>query len=388
MQISTKYGVVKIFAETFDESALAQVITMANSPLGKDAHIRIMPDGHYGAGCVIGTTMRVNDKVCPNLVGVDIACSVRLVKTDIEFNKQLDKLDRVIRNNVPSGRNVKKRPNLDIEWFKQLRCYNKLKAETIQKATQSMGTLGGGNHFIEAYDNGYLSVHTGSRNIGYNVARYYQNLAKKRIKDTDRILLRELEKAPQKNKQEWVKNCKVIPDDLAYLEGKDMQDYFYDIGIIQKFAQMNRERIIELILIGMRGEQQEFIDSQHNYIDLKTRILRKGATDASKGKKLLIPMNMQDGMLICKGKGNEDWNYSAPHGAGRLYGRREAKKRFTLSEFKKTMDGIYSTCINQDTLDEAPFVYKNMDEIIRCMKPTVNVLERLKPIYNFKAGRE
>jgi RNA-splicing ligase RtcB len=390
MELETKYGQVKIFAETIDEITLSQVMTTANSPLGEGAHIRIMPDCHAGAGCVIGTTMKITDKVCPNLVGVDIACSVRLVKTDVDFRGQFEKLDKCIRNNVPSGRGVYNKPSLETEWFEQLRCYDKLKRETIRKATLSVGTLGGGNHFIEAYDDGYLSVHTGSRNIGLNIAKYYQDLAVRRHQDEMKDVYRQaIESIPEQEREAWIKENRTnLRADLAYLTGEDKDDYLHDIGVIQQFAKMNREKIIEIILVGMRGRQLDYIDSQHNFIDIERGILRKGATDASKGRKLLIPMNMRDGMLICEGKGNEDWNCSAPHGAGRLYARNEAKKTFTVNQYKKSMDGIYSTCINQDTLDEAPFVYKAMDEIIRCIEPTATVLERLRPIYNFKAGKE
>jgi len=234
-----------------------------------------------------------------------------------------------------------------------------------------------------------LSVHTGSRNIGFSVARYYQNLAMNRCKEAaSEAYQKALQEVPEQERESWKANYQAVPNDLAYLIGQDMEDYLHDIGVMQEFALMNRKKIIETILVGMRGKELDAIDSMHNYIDIENRILRKGATDASKGKRLIIPMNMRDGLLICEGKGNADWNYSAPHGAGRLYGRRDARNKFTVSEYKKSMEGIYSTCINAETLDEAPFVYKQMEEIIANIGDTVDIVKIIKPLYNFKAGKE
>ncbi|MDR3186391.1 MAG: RtcB family protein [Christensenellaceae bacterium] len=369
-EINTKNGIVKIFATTIEDEAIAQIIRTAESPLGVNSQIRIMPDGHFGAGCCIGTTMKVIDKVCPNLVGVDIACSVRLVKTDIDFNGQLEKLDKCIRKCVPSGFKKHNTPRIETEWFDQLRCVCFLKKEVIRSATLSLGTLGGGNHFIEAYDDGYVCVHTGSRNIGLCVAQHYQHLAITQQK-------------ARTNEQLSKANA-----ELSYLEGEDKDDYIHDIKIIQEFAKMNRTEILAAICIGMKAKEIDVIDCSHNYIDTDTMILRKGATDAGEGKQLLIPLNMRDGLLICSGKGNPDWNYSAPHGAGRLYGRSKAKQMFSVSDYKKTMEGIYSTCINSDTLDEAPFVYKDWEEIAKLIEPTAEIEKRLIPIYNYKAGKE
>jgi len=366
IELQGKYNTAKIFHDKPEDDAIKQIQHLIDQEFVTGSNIRIMPDNHFGNGCTIGTTMTITDKVVPNLVGVDIACSVRLVKTNVEFNGKLDKLDKCIRGHVPFGRNNHRNPNMEMDWFEQLRCCKQLKRNVVWTAIHSLGTLGGGNHFIEAYEDGYLSVHTGSRNIGFNVAAYYQTLAISRHKESG----------------------SEVPNDLAYLTGQDMEDYLHDVNIMQQFALMNREKIVDTILVGMRGRQIDFIDSMHNYIDIENRILRKGATDAGKGKRLIIPMNMRDGLLICEGKGNADWNYSAPHGAGRLYGRRDAKNKFTVSEYKKSMEGIYSTCINAETLDEAPFVYKSMDEIMSYIEPTVTILERLKPIYNFKGGKD
>lgn len=387
MFYNSKHGKAIIYAKTIEDQAIDQIKKMADSPLGKDAHIRIMPDAHAGAGCVIGTTMHITDKVCPNLVGVDIGCGVELVKTDIDFASRLDELDAVIRTSIPFGMAVH---NSEKVWngdFGELRCWDKLDSATQERAKCALGTLGGGNHFIEAYNGGYLSVHSGSRNIGLKVAQYYQNLAVKRIKEYNHNLrMEQLQHIEPVMRQQWLaKNKIVIDPDLCYLTGQDMNDYLYDLNVMQEFAVDNRYRILRTIVHAMGGEVQHYVRSVHNYIDLDTMILRKGAIAAYKNDSLVIPLNMRDGILICKGKGNPEWNYSAPHGAGRLYSRAQAKKIFTVQEYAVAMDGVYSTCINESTLDEAPFAYKDYREIIDCIGPTVDIVDRLIPIYNFKA---
>lgn len=386
MELETKYGVVKIYAQTIEEDAISQIIQMANSPLGENAHIRIMPDCHAGAGCVIGTTLKITDKVCPNLVGVDIGCGVTLVKTDIDFKNRLDELDEVIRRSVPYGadthKEVKNYP------FEKLKCWKNLRRETQDLALTSLGTLGGGNHFIEGYENGYLSVHSGSRNIGFRVAEYYQKLAEKSLIERETMLRKEMiESVDPENREKWLKEHRIrISSDLCYLTGENMQDYLRDVKVMQKFADDNRHAILNIIVKRMGGKILKEINSIHNYIDTENMILRKGAISAQKDEILVIPLNMKDGILICKGKGNKEWNYSAPHGAGRLYPRSMAKDLFTVEEYEREMQGIYSSCINQSTLDEAPFVYKNYEEIMECILPSVEILERIKPIYNFKAN--
>lgn len=377
---------MKIFAKTVEQEALDQINKMANSPVGQDAHIRIMPDCHAGAGCVIGTTMRIIDKVCPNLVGVDIGCGVDYVETDIDFASRCDELDSVIRQNIPCGMETHKTPQ-DYD-FSDLRCWDKLKKETQDLAKTALGTLGGGNHFIEAYDNGGLSVHSGSRNIGWRVAEYYQNLAIRHCNhDLYLKQLEQLKDIEPQNRQQWLNEHKLkIDKELAYLEGDDMQDYLHDIAVMQRFANANRKRMLDVIVSKMGGAVKTHINSIHNYIDVENKILRKGAISALDGQILVIPLNMRDGLLICKGKGNPDWNFSAPHGAGRLYSRKKAKELFTVDDYAKAMDGIYTTCVNEDTLDEAPFAYKDYKEIMDCVEPTVEILERRIPIYNFKAN--
>ena len=386
MVLSSKHGDVIVYAKTVEPEAISQIVQVANSPLGENAHIRIMPDCHAGAGCVIGTTMKITDKVCPNLVGVDIGCGVDLINTDIDFGSRLEELDNVIREYIPFGTTTHddERP-----WaFEDLRCWEYLDKDTKNRAMKALGSLGGGNHFIEAYDHGWLSVHSGSRNIGLRVAQYYQKLAEKRIKECahDNVMMN-LKNVEPRLREKWLTDFKIyINKDLCYLMDQDMNDYLHDIEIMQRFAVDNRQAMLNWITTAMDGKILGRISSTHNYIDTRNMILRKGAISAEKGEYLVIPLNMRDGLLICKGKGNPEWNCSAPHGAGRLYSRSEAKELFTVEEYAAEMDGIFSTCINESTLDEAPFAYKDYKEIMECVEPTVEIVERLIPIFNFKAN--
>lgn len=386
MIFNTKYGDTVIYAKTVEQEAISQILGMANSPLGENAHIRIMPDCHAGAGCVIGTTMKITDKVCPNLVGVDIGCGVDLVKTNIDFATRLDKLDAVIRRFIPYGMSthIEEQP-----WdFERLLCWDYLDKETQIRAKTALGTLGGGNHFIEAYADGWLAVHSGSRNVGYKVAEYYQDLAEKRIKEYNHNLLMErIKTVPSRQREKWLAENKVSIDrDLCYLTGDDMKAYLHDVKVMQEFANDNRKQMLDVIVKAMDGRILDHVNSVHNYIDTENMYLRKGAISANDGEILVIPLNMRDGMLLCRGKGNPEWNYSAPHGAGRLYSRSKAKELFTVAEYAEQMHGIFTTCVNESTLDEAPFVYKNYEEIIECIEPTVEILDRLIPIFNFKAN--
>ena len=386
MIYNTKHGEVIVYAKTVEQEAISQILEMANSPLGENAHIRIMPDCHAGAGCVIGTTMKITDKVCPNLVGVDIGCGVDLVKTDIDFVGRLDELDAAIRKYVPFSMDTH---STEKAWdFEQLRCWQYLDKETKTRAMTALGTLGGGNHFIEAYEGGWLSVHSGSRNIGYKVAAYYQTLAEKRVKEYNYSLLKERLKTIEPTQREkWLAENKIqVNRDLCYLTGADMDDYLHDVAVMQKFANDNRMAMLKAITSAMGGRVLEHINSIHNYIDTENMYLRKGAISAQDGQILVIPLNMRDGLLLCRGKGNPEWNFSAPHGAGRLYSRSKAKEIFTVEEYAQEMEGIYSSCINESTLDEAPFVYKDYEEIMECIEPTVDILDRLIPIFNFKAN--
>ncbi len=358
----------KVFTSDLEASARDQIQTLVNQPFTAGSKIRIMPDVHAGAGSTIGTTMTVLDAVVPNLVGVDIGCGM-LTSRLAEDKIDLPRLDRLIRRRIPSGHMIRKTPheflkNVDID---DLRCRNGGKNDKILKmdrARLSLGTLGGGNHFIEGNkdENGrlYLVIHSGSRHLGLQVALFYQRVAAKKRRD--------------------------LPRDLACLEGQDMKDYLHDMHIMQQYAVQNRKAIADQIINEMGWQVEESFTTIHNYIDLNTMILRKGAVSASKGEKLLIPLNMRDGSLICIGKGNPDWNQSAPHGAGRIMSRTEARRTITLHDFEETMTGIYSTSVHRNTLDEAPMAYKSLDSLREYLHETADVVQHLKPIYNFKAA--
>ena len=364
---------LKIFTDNIEGEALNQIYTLAKHPAFDGAKIRIMPDVHAGKGCVIGFTADLGDKVVPNLVGVDIGCgmlTVCLGKADVDF----EKLDHVIRGNVPSGRGLQETGS---KWTKlsQLRCYDALKE--IDRVNRSMGTLGGGNHFIEIDkdegNNKYLIIHTGSRNLGKQVAEYYQHLA--------------VEIMQGKNES------KKVPKELCFLTEGYREDYLHDMKLCQEFASDNRYSIAAAILHGMNGKKNVDIlekgisfETVHNYIDPETNIIRKGAIAAYEGQRVLIPMNMRDGCIIGIGKGNPDWNCSAPHGAGRLFSRSAAKDLITLEEFQESMEGIYTTSVNKSTIDESPMAYKPMEEIVDKIADTVEIESIIKPVYNFKAA--
>ena len=318
-------------------------------------------------------------------------CGVDLVQTTIDFAKNLEKLDKTIRAKVPYGGAIHTKAKKRTD-FSSLKCWDKLPKEVKDNAAKSLGTLGGGNHFMEAYEGGYLAVHSGSRNIGFNVAKYYQKQAVKQVRDNMmKVKMAQMATLPPEERDDWLKRVKEkqsevkIDADLAYLTGNLMQDYLHDMKIMQAFAVENRKEMLRATVEAMDGEILKHITSTHNYIDFDDMILRKGAISARTGQELVIPLNMRDGLLICVGKGNEDWNYSAPHGAGRLYSRSKAKQAIKLEDYIETMKGVYSTCINANTIDESPFAYKDYKEILECIEPTVNIVERLIPIFNFKA---
>ena len=382
---------VKVFAETFEQEAYDQVKVLADFAPYKNSKIRIMPDSHAGKGCTIGTTMTITDKVTPNLVGVDIGCGMLVVELQ-ERNIDLVKLDETIHNFVPSGFNVHGEP-VKLFDFSNLRCAKRV---DLQRALQSIGSLGGGNHFIEV-DKGedgrlYLVIHSGSRNLGVGVCNYYQNLAYERLStsaDKRKEIIKRL-KAQGREKDISTELRKLQPikvsKELAYVEGMDFEDYINDIDVVQQFASLNRKTIAELILERMHLHIASTFETIHNYIDTKHMILRKGAVSAQKDERFIVPINMRDGSLICIGKGNEDWNCSAPHGAGRLMSRNKAKETISIGEYKDAMNGIYTTSVNDATIDEAPQVYKPINEIMKAIEPTADIVEVIKPIYNFKAN--
>ena len=407
LELTGKHNTAKIFTDMIDSETISQIINLLNQEFIKDSQIRIMPDCHAGAGCTIGTTMTLHDKVVANLVGVDIGCGMHTTELNIKASDiDMKKLDSVIRKYVPSGFNTHKsqkhKTSLDCT---QLRCWNKKDAHINDRlAYCSIGTLGGGNHFIELdvdeNDNVYLVVHTGSRHLGLEIAKYYQELAYAKLCSGDLPARRsaliaelkaqnrqsEIQTAIQYLETEYRKQHPSVPKDLAYLEGDDFSDYIHDMKMVQEHAYYNRKAIVKTICSHMDFSVQHEFETIHNYIDTDHMILRKGAVSARDNEMLLIPMNMRDGSLLCYGKGNDDWNQSAPHGAGRLMSRSKAKSSIKLDDFKETMSGIFSTSVNQSTIDESPFAYKPMDSIIENIKDTVEIAKIIKPIYNFKAG--
>ncbi|MDD2564159.1 MAG: RtcB family protein [Salinivirgaceae bacterium] len=380
-----------IFADTFENEAYEQVKKLMNSEAYKNEKIRIMPDAHAGKGCTVGTTMTITDKVTPNLVGVDIGCGMLTLKLK---NKMVDfkNLDEIINTKIPSGFNVHKEPMRPFD-LSALRCQ---KHVDIGRATISIGTLGGGNHFIEvskSENDGtlYLIIHSGSRKLGSDTCTYYQNKAFQNANEIYKMKAKRIDELKKVGREKYIAteleaNRKRRPDkELAFLTGNDFHDYMNDMDIVQKYASTNRETIADIILKESELQEVERFETIHNYIDFKRMILRKGAVSAEKGEKLLIPINMRDGSLLCIGKGNENWNYSAPHGAGRLMSRSKAKQSINIQDFERSMTNVYSSSVGIATLDEAPQAYKSMNEIRNAIADTVNIIDVLKPLYNFKA---
>lgn len=400
IEIIGKFNTAICYTNELEPTAYSQIETVCNEQAFENSKIRIMPDVHAGKGCTIGTTMTIVDKVVPNMVGVDIGCgmyTVNLGKVDID----LATFDEAAHS-IPCGRNVweGRQERFDLT---QLRCYRNLK--DTKRLERSLGTLGGGNHFIEIDvdedGNKYLIVHSGSRNLGTQVAEYYQGIAidlnlgkEEYFKKREEIIRTykeqgrrsEIQATLKLMEKEWEAKEPTIPRELCFLYGSFMEDYLHDIRICQEFAQRNREKMAEILLQKTGLVAVEAFQTIHNYIDVDELILRKGSVSAKAGEKLLIPINMRDGSLICIGKGNADWNYSAPHGAGRLMSRSAAFERLTMEEYEKQMEGIYTTCVNTATLDESPMAYKNMDEIVANIEPTAEIVAHIKPIYNFKAA--
>jgi RNA-splicing ligase RtcB len=403
-ELQGKYNSCKVFTDNVDNETIGQLNTLLNQKCTEGNQIRIMSDTHAGKGCVIGTTIKINNnKVIPNLVGVDIGCGMLSIKLK-QKRLNLPELDSIIRKYVPSGFDIHDTAiatsNID-----QIKCpINK------ERAYKSLGTLGGGNHFIEvdrdSNDDLYLVIHTGSRHLGIEICDYYQNLAFERISeklrggklsDLNKKLVaeytaagrtKEISKALTELKKKYKEQGIDVPQALAYLEDSDFEDYIHDMKLAQEHASINRATIADQIIKHARLYEVERFETIHNYIDCDNMILRKGSVSAQAGEKLIIPMNMRDGSLICIGKGNPDWNYSAPHGAGRLMSRSKAKESISMSEYKSSMEGIYTTCVNTATIDESPMAYKPMDEIKQNIQDTVEIIDTIKPIYNFKAGEE
>jgi RNA-splicing ligase RtcB len=393
LELTGKYNTAKVFTDNIDATTISQIINLLNQPFVADSKIRIMPDCHAGAGCVIGTTMTIQDKIVPNLVGVDIGCGMLATKLE-ETEIDLKQLDETINRYVPSGFNVH-----DTAKFKS-KADKIIAPIDIALAFRSLGTLGGGNHFIELDrdDAGalWLVIHTGSRHLGLEVAHHYQELGYKNLKqgcvrEESKAIIESLkaqgkEKEIQKTLTALHKNTEPkIPKDLCYVDGSTMDEYLHDMYYTQNHAKLNRKAIADIILDKMGLHMTDSIETIHNYIDIEHKILRKGSVSACAGERLIIPINMRDGSLLCTGHGNPDWNNSAPHGAGRILSRSEAKDKILFKDFEESMKGIYSTSVVESTIDESPMAYKPLNEIIRNIKDTVNIDTVIKPIYNFKA---
>ena len=398
LEIKGKVNTAICYASVIEEEAIEQIRRMCDYEFTAGSRIRIMPDVHAGKGCTIGTTMTITDKAVPNIVGVDIGCgmyTVKLGKTDIDFAK-FDEAAHFI----PSGMNVweGRQEHFDLE---QLRCYRDL--NDTKRLERSLGTLGGGNHFIEIDESAdgekYLVIHSGSRNLGKQVAELYQKLAvelskgkEEYFKKRDEIIRALKEQGRKKEIQaalkqiKWERKESMIPEDLCFLFGSYLEDYLHDVEVCQRFARRNREKMAEILLERTGIAAGEAFHTIHNYIDTEEMILRKGAIAAHAGEKVLIPINMRDGSVLAVGKGNAEWNYSAPHGAGRIMSRKAAKDRLSLEEYRETMKGIYTTSVNEATLDEAPMAYKSLDDIIDVIRDSVDIIDVMKPVYNFKAS--
>ena len=400
IEIKGKVNTAICYARIVEEEAIEQIRRMCDYPMTEGSRIRIMPDVHAGKGCTIGTTMTIRDKAVPNVVGVDIGCGMETTRIR-EGRLELQKLDKLIYEKIPSGFSIRDKAHryLNEIDLSELCCARHV---DLLRAEKSIGTLGGGNHFIEVdkddEGNLYIVVLSGSRHLGVEVASYYQEAGYKVLNRTDDASIEALiarmkaegrEKEIQKELKK-LKNLKQtnIPKALAYVSGELFEQYIHDMKIVQHFAMLNRQAMMDEIVKGMKLHVEEQFTTIHNYIDTDAMILRKGAVSAKEGERLLIPINMRDGSLLCVGKGNEDWNCSAPHGAGRLMSRADAKQSFTVSEFKKQMAEVYTTSVSKATLDECPMAYKGMQDILDNIGPTADVVKVIRPIYNFKAGDE
>jgi RNA-splicing ligase RtcB len=397
LQIKGKVNTAICFARVIEDEAVEQIRRMCDTEMTRGSQIRIMPDVHAGKGCTIGTTMTITDKVVPNVVGVDIGCgmyTVKLGKVDIDFEK-VDEACHIIPSGFDTWEGVKWPFDLT-----ELRCYRELR--DAKRLNRSLGTLGGGNHFIEI-DKGhdgtlYLVIHSGSRNLGTQVAEHYQKLAIDHIRERDTLPEKKkalIRRYKEEGREREIQNALEtlshedknlhIPDDLCYLEGSLLDDYLHDVVICQAFARESREKMAEVILSHAGLTAETSFHTVHNYIDADEMILRKGAVSAKKGEIILIPINARDGAILARGKGNPEWNFSAPHGAGRVMSRNEARKTLSVDEYEKEMKDVYSTSINQETIDESPMAYRPIEEIIDVIRDSADIIEVIKPVFSFKA---
>lgn len=395
LEIQGKYNYAKVYTDKVEETAMSQILELCDQEFTKGTKIRIMPDTHAGAGCTIGTTMTITDKIVPNLVGVDIGCGMEVAvidKNKAEVN--FDQLDEVIRKHIPSGFSTRESSQFH-PYSKRVDFRNVVAPFNLKRAKSSVGTLGGGNHFVELNemdDKIVLVIHSGSRNLGKQIAEHYQNLAYNELLSLHQErqgLIDELKAAGRESEiEETLKALKrpYVKKDLAYLQGKSFEHYMNDMKIAQQYALLNRKAMVEEITSRMRWNISESFTTIHNYIDMEQMILRKGAISARKDEKVIIPMNMRDGSIIAIGKGNKDWNESAPHGAGRLMSRTKAKELVSLEQFKDVMKDVWTTSVNESTLDESPMAYKPMEDIVKHTDDTIEIVQVIKPLYNFKAN--
>ena len=401
IEIKGKVNTALCYAKVVEDEAIEQIRRMCDYPMTEGSKIRIMPDVHAGKGCTIGTTMTITDKAVPNVVGVDIGCGMYTVNLGKQ-NIDLEKFDMAAFT-IPSGMEFwdGRVENFDLT---ELRCYRQLK--DTKRLERSLGTLGGGNHFIEidraADGTQYLVIHSGSRNLGKQVAELYQTLAVDLAKgigdylEARDQLIKEYKEQGRRTEiqaalkelydKKYVEHPSTMPEDLCYLSGQYLEDYLHDVEICQRFAGRNREKMAEILLQKTSLSAGESFHTIHNYIDTEEMILRKGSIAAHKGEKVLIPINMRDGSVLAIGKGNPEWNYSAPHGAGRLMSRTAAKNNLSMEEYKESMKGIYTSSVCEATIDEAPMAYKSLEDIIDVIKESVEIIDVMKPIYNFKAS--
>jgi len=407
LEITGKYNTAKVFTNSLDELSRQQIENLCNQPFVEDSVLRLMPDVHAGAGCTIGTTMTIKNKIVPNLVGVDIGCGMEtvIIKADTHYAKDFDpaRLDEIIHAHIPSGMDIRETEHDYARTipFRDIRCTE----INLSRARKSIGTLGGGNHFIEANrddeNNLYLVVHSGSRHFGNEIAEYYQQEAWHQLnKNRKQDIAAYIAQLKAAGREQEIQNeiAKVreqiitdVPKELAYVDGGLFDDYINDMKITQYFALTNRKAMMSIILQELNIPQDavfEQFSTIHNYIDTDSMILRKGAVSAQSGEKLIIPINMRDGSLVCEGLGNYDWNYSAPHGAGRIMSRSKAFATLKMEDYEVAMQGIYSTSVNKQTLDESPMAYKNMDDIVANIGPTAKILKIIKPVYNYKAAED
>ena len=405
LEISGKHNTAKVFTDSLEDYSRMQIEKLCNQSFTKGSQIRLMPDVHAGAGCTIGTTMTITDKIVPNLVGVDIGCGMEtiVIKADSLHAEGFDpaRLDKLIYRQIPSGMDIRKTEHeyVSMVQLEKIRC----PVINTARARKSIGTLGGGNHFIEVNrddeSNLYIVIHSGSRHLGLEIAEYYQTeawnqLNKKRKLDIGEIIKKLKVEGRENEIQSIISQIKEqvisdIPEDLAYVSDDLFDDYLSDMKITQHFALVNRKAMVSVILQGLDIPEDAVSDgfiTTHNYIDTDAMILRKGAVSAKAGEKLLIPINMRDGSLVCEGLGNPDWNYSAPHGAGRIMSRGKAFATLKLEDYLKSMEGIYSTSVKKATIDESPMAYKTMDNIVENIGPTAKILKIIKPVFNFKAA--